>query len=224
MRLAGVIQALITLPLLLQTRLTNIPAFSLFYSLENELLRTVPGTTGTAMSPTATTLTTLLMSHASYFALGGTNAISSLDLSLAYNGIASYNGPLVGLLLFIGNWAGPIWWSLAGLEAVLPTNNEFTQAEDDTSKESTAESPSAATKNMQARSERTAEAYIEHTTLLTLFLACATLATMAACAVLRTHLFVWTVFSPKFLYAVAWLVGWHWFVNGVLGGILVALD
>jgi ethanolamine phosphate transferase 2 subunit G len=35
--------------------------------------------------------------------------------------------------------------------------------------------------------------------------------------VLREHLFIWTVFSPKFLFTVAWVVGQHVLVNGFVG-------
>ena len=45
-------------------------------------------------------------------------------------------------------------------------------------------------------------------------------AVMAACTLLRTHLFIWTVFSPKYLYAMAWAVGWHLFVSVGLGRVL----
>jgi ethanolaminephosphotransferase len=46
---------------------------------------------------------------------------------------------------------------------------------------------------------------------------------MAACTLLRTHLFIWTVFSPKYLYAMAWAVGWHLLVNVGLGRLLWTL-
>lgn len=49
-----------------------------------------------------------------------------------------------------------------------------------------------------------------------------TLAVMVACLVLREHLFIWTVFSPKYLYTAAWVVGQHTVVNmlGVAGLLL----
>jgi len=43
---------------------------------------------------------------------------------------------------------------------------------------------------------------------------------MAACMLLRQHLFIWTVFSPKFLYAMAWGVAAHWGVTLGLGGVV----
>jgi len=45
-------------------------------------------------------------------------------------------------------------------------------------------------------------------------------AVMVACTALRTHLFIWTVFSPKYLYAMAWTVGWHLGINVGLGNLL----
>jgi ethanolaminephosphotransferase len=36
---------------------------------------------------------------------------------------------------------------------------------------------------------------------------------MAACTALRTHLFIWTVFSPKYLYILAWTILNHLLIN-----------
>jgi ethanolaminephosphotransferase len=43
----------------------------------------------------------------------------------------------------------------------------------------------------------------------TLFVTAGTVGVMIACMLLRQHLFVWTVFSPKYLYSGAWAVGAH---------------
>jgi len=165
----------------------------------------------------------VLLAHSAYFANGGTNAISSLDLSLAYNGIASFNAPLVGLLLFVGNWAGPIYFAIAGVNAVLSkVSSSLSKPVSATTTET-----DASTSNQNTRSTHALpkwDTYTSYIALITLFLAAATLSTMVACSVLRTHLFVWTVFSPKFLYTVAWLVGWHLGVNVVVGGMLTALS
>lgn len=48
------------------------------------------------------------------------------------------------------------------------------------------------------------------------------LSVMAACTVLRTHLFIWTVFSPKFLYTAAWVAAHHIVIN-VLGESIALL-
>jgi ethanolaminephosphotransferase len=211
----------------MQTRINNIPVFLLFEVLDSTILSRMDE----ASPPTLSiTLSTLLLSHVSYFALGGTNAISSLDLSQAYNGVAAYNAPIVGLLLFVGNWAGPIYWSMNGLNAAL-----ISAAEEDATVVAAkkAATPQKSAPNSLSNSSTTAiststpsmwHAYTQHNTLLTSFVASATLSTMLACTALRTHLFVWTVFSPKFLYAVGWLVGWHFLVNLGLGAVAVALE
>jgi ethanolaminephosphotransferase len=59
-----------------------------------------------------------------------------------------------------------------------------------------------------------------HVAVLTVFVAGSVAAVMAACTVLRTHLFVWTVFSPKYLYCVAWSLGQHLGVNVLVGGVV----
>ena len=55
---------------------------------------------------------------------------------------------------------------------------------------------------------------------LTLFAAASVAFIMAACTALRTHLFIWTVFSPKYLYAMAWSIGGHLLINVGFGGLL----
>ena len=65
--------------------------------------------------------------------------------------------------------------------------------------------------------------FCTHILFMTAFIAHGVAAVMAACAHLRTHLFIWTVFSPKYLYCVAWAVGQHIIVNIGLGGLLYAL-
>lgn len=140
------------------------------------------------------TVTALLLQYSSFFILGGSNAISSVDLSNAYNGIAGYNVIAVGILTLISNWAGPIWWIFA---TAVVMSTSF---------------------GLQKR------AAFDHFALLTLFTAFSTLSVMVACMVLREHLFIWTVFSPKFLFTVAWVVGHHVLINGFFGyGLLGTL-
>ena len=63
----------------------------------------------------------------------------------------------------------------------------------------------------------------EHLSVLTIFVSASLVAVMAACTVLRIHLFIWSVFSPKYLYAMAWGVGWHLGINVLLAGGLYSL-
>lgn len=66
--------------------------------------------------------------------------------------------------------------------------------------------------------------WIGHVALMTLWTGVMLTAVMAACTALRTHLFIWTVFSPKYLFAMAWAVAWHLGVVVGLGGFVSWLD
>ncbi|KAF9106324.1 major facilitator super transporter protein [Mortierella sp. AM989] len=60
--------------------------------------------------------TILLWTLSSFFLLGNSNSIASIDISNAYVGIQAYDIVLTGVLTFVSNWAGPIWWCLGALE------------------------------------------------------------------------------------------------------------
>lgn len=138
-----------------------------------------------------TTLITTLLQYASFFAFGGSNAISSIDLSNAYNGISGYNVVAVGVLTFCGNWAGPLYWTSAH--------------------------PLLLGKGRRAGQKGM---LVQHLALLTTFTTTSVLFTMLACTTLRTHLFIWTVFSPKYLYTMVWTIGQHLCVNVLYGSLL----
>ncbi|KAG5929377.1 hypothetical protein E4U42_006117 [Claviceps africana] len=144
--------------------------------------------------------TSILLQYASFFASGGSNAISSVDLSSAYNGIRDFNILTVGVLTFISNWAVPIFW-------VSATNLLLVQQQH---------------KQQHKQTDRRPILQL-HFVLLTLFATASTASVMGACAALRTHLFIWTVFSPKYLYCAAWSLAQHLIVNMGLGGLLFVL-
>lgn len=137
------------------------------------------------------TITIILLQQTSFFTQGGSNAISSIDLSNAYNGVINFNVIAVGALTFIGNWTGPIFWTSASNLMLLRMNRT-----------------------------RKDNFFFSHLAILTIFLLSSLTFTMAACIILRTHLFVWTVFSPKFLYSLAWSLGQHLCINVGLGSLL----
>jgi ethanolaminephosphotransferase len=137
------------------------------------------------------TTTSLLLQYASFFALGGSNAISSIDLSSAYNGVSGFNVLAVGVLTFISNWAGPIFWTSATSQLLLALHRK-------------------GHKNVLQ----------QHLAFSTLFVTCSLVGVMVACTLLRAHLFIWTVFSPKYLYTMAWAFGQHLLINMGLGCLL----
>jgi ethanolaminephosphotransferase len=175
---------LLTLFLVSQSRVTNVPLFLLF-ELQFQLIDSLE------LSLTEMTMTSLLFQYLSFFAFGGSNAISSIDLSNAYNGVSSYNVIAVGILTFMSNWAGPVWWTSATSLLLVR-------------------------KNTSARTN----ICLQHAALLSFFVATSLLFVMVACTVLRAHLFIWTVFSPKYLYSMAWSLAQHLCINTVGGSIL----
>ncbi|KAJ2087183.1 major facilitator super transporter protein [Coemansia sp. RSA 1813] len=121
--------------------------------------------------------------YASFFALGNSNSLASLDISNSYAGISRYSEASVGVLMFISNWAGPLWWGTAVLASMTLSNGK-TQAE--------------------FRRE-----LVDMVTVAHVWQACTLLALSVVVALMRTHLFIWSVFSPRYLYQVAWFVGYH---------------
>lgn len=232
------LHVLLTLFLVTQTRVNNVPLFAM-YDLQLQSLSVLLGASSTSTSDSQlVALTTLLFSYVSYYCMGGSNAISSIDLSHAYNGVSGYNVVAVGVLLFCSNWAGPIWWDSAGIQLLHLLQRPETEAANGTAKvekpwvleerallerQANGNATGVAEKETNAVEAIRAGVWQTHVTTLTLFVATSLCAVMIACTALRTHLFIWTVFSPKYLYAMAWSIGWHWVVSLGLGGFLYAL-
>lgn len=170
-----------------QSRVANIPLLLLASAMRYGLERN-------ELSVSEITALSILLQHTFFFAFGGSNAISSVDLSSAYNGIDDFNIMSVGVLTFIGNWAGSIFWTCA-------------------------------TNSLLLRKHRQGQAHVlgRHLALLTLSTTASVAFIMAACTALRAHLFIWTVFSPKYLYCMAWSLGQHLVVNVGLGVFLFQL-
>lgn len=167
-----------------QSRATNIPIL-LFANLMLHSLQSI------RLSVLEITITSILLQFSTFFAYGGSNAISSVDLSNAYNGIGGFNVLAVGFLTLVSNWAGPIFWTSATNLLLL---ERYRQGEK--------------------------QVFARHLALLTTFTTASIAFVMAACTALRTHLFIWTVFSPKFLYCMAWSLGQHLLINVGFGGFL----
>ncbi|KAL6243376.1 major facilitator superfamily transporter protein [Rhinocladiella similis] len=178
------VQDVLSMFLVTQSRTLYIPLY-LFFSVQIHLLRR-----GRQYSVSEISILALLAQYASFFTFGGTNSIATIDLSNAYNGVSGYNVVAVGVLTFMSNWAGPVWWAFAVCQLY------------------------------SAPQLRKGGVGMMMTTMAA-FACVHTLAVMVACLVLREHLFIWTVFSPKYLYTGAWVVGQHTVVNMLaVGGLL----
>ncbi|KAI1102668.1 alkaline phosphatase-like protein [Jackrogersella minutella] len=178
---------LYTLFALTQSRVTSIPLFLLFQAIHLYLNHLHLGVV-------EITISSLLLQFSSFFAMGGSNAISGVDLSNAYNGVSGFNIIAVGVLTFLSNWAAPVWWTSASNLLLLQ------------SRQSTGHSQNCV--------------FRQHIAILTVFVTVTLGFVMVACTALRTHLFIWTVFSPKYLYSMAWNLGQHLVINVAFGGLL----
>ncbi|KAF2404151.1 alkaline phosphatase-like protein [Trichodelitschia bisporula] len=194
-----VLRALLTLLLLMQTRATNAPLFVLFRLSFTSLSALLSPARG-ARRAVKLGIAGLVLGRTAWFAMGSSNAISGVDLSSAYNGVSGYNVLAVGVLVFVGNWAGPIWWAFVCVEGLLESGGR-----------------GWVRREWEALGEEGGELGV-YMGVLTVFTAGGLAAVQVACTVLRQHLFIWTVFSPKYLYAMAWGLGFHLLV-GVLGGL-----
>ncbi|KAI1437765.1 alkaline-phosphatase-like protein [Xylaria sp. CBS 124048] len=191
---------LYTLFALTQSRATNVPLFLFFHGIYLFLDKL-------RLNSIEVTTSSLLLQFASFFAMGGSNAFTGIDLSSAYNGVSDFNVFTVGVLTFVSNWAGPVWWTSAS-NLLLLSSSEDSHEQRYTTGDG----------NEKARGA--SNVFTQHASLLTLYMAASLGAVMAACTALRTHLFIWTVFSPKYLYSIAWSLGQHLVVNMGLGGLL----
>lgn len=180
-RSSGKYDSLAQLLFLLQSRPQNYLVLLLFRTI-NSFLQDNHDTTWT------TTLF-LILEQVSFFALGNSNALSGLDLSQAYNGVTEYNEGIVGSLLFISSFIGPIYWHLQLLS--------FLDRQDKNDRQGRGRKTTTRV-GMTAR--QTARLYV------TIFSIMYATALATSCYALRHHLFVFSVFSPKLLFTGAWTV------------------
>ncbi|KAI8875206.1 hypothetical protein K501DRAFT_289468, partial [Backusella circina FSU 941] len=137
------------------------------------------------------------LSHISFFMTGHSNSIASIDLSNAYIGVEGYDTILIGVLTFFSNWYGGVWWAIAGWLLIM----ENTELKNET----------------YEKNSPWWQYIISHSILFSSVL----LFLSISVTILREHLFIWTVFSPKYLYQVAWNCLFHWFFQVCVGSLFV---
>lgn len=173
------ILAIVSFILISQTNYLNVPIFPLLYLIFYGFVANSPKI---SINSNAFNLFTILLQNLTFFQFGSTNSLSSVDLTNSFNGLTSYNMFLSGLLTYTCNWAGPIFWSVAHLCLVF-------------SKIPVKEHQSL---KWNILFDRLLFNFVFYSTSGLLLLGC--------CYHLRFHLFIWTVFSPKILYFLSWLV------------------
>ncbi|KAH3666895.1 hypothetical protein OGAPHI_003345 [Ogataea philodendri] len=173
--------------LMAQTNYANVPLFLVLL-----LILLTFGRLEARTSTNTVAVFTILMQNLSFFQFGFTNSLSSVDLTNSFNGLTSYNMLLSGLLTFVCNWAGPIFWSAAFLVLTLRSDgNNWNRL-------------------------------YQKLVLTATFYSVSGLTLILSCYSLRFHLFIWTVFSPKILYLLAW-IGCGLLVDFGLSCVITAL-
>lgn len=171
---------ILTLVLIFQTSIPNIGLFLVLFSLKN-VVGYIVGTFvdyDNAKVIGYTSIALVILQNLTFFSFGQTNSLNTVDLSNAYNGIKSYNIFAVGLLTFLSNFAGPIYWEFASLPIFLENSLEYKVSK--------------------------GELFSIRWSTNALFYCLSTFFTVISCVVQRYHLFIWTVFSPKVLYTLVW--------------------
>lgn len=189
-----------TLFLIHQTKIEIIPIFIIFMILKSGYCRILDNLKNcvTERKVILITLFVLSLQNISFFSVGNTNLLATVDLSNAYNGILSYNIALVGGLTFVSNFAVVVYWSLSALEFIL------------------------AIWGYSRDSKRTRSAVRLRASLTMAFYSISALSLISSCINLRFHLFIWSVFSPKLLYFTVWLVVINSAIDVSLGLVLQA--
>ncbi|KAG2200064.1 hypothetical protein INT47_007709 [Mucor saturninus] len=145
------------------------------------------------------------MSQGGFYLTGHTNSIATIDLSNAYVGVQEYDTLLIGVLTFCSNWACSIWWCMAGWVLIENEEEEEPEQEQEQEKQTKEEEENG----------RWISYMVTQSSLFSLVLGFLSISV----TILREHLFIWTVFSPKYLYQIAWTVLYHWVVQVCLGSI-----
>lgn len=169
--------SVITLILIAQTSYSNVPLFGLMnlilYCFESILPKTV--------NSNAVNLFIIIMQNSTFFLFGSTNSISTVDLTNSFNGLSSYNMILSGLLTYVCNWAGPLFWTISSLKLTIGNTTVL-------------------------KDQNKWKLIFDKLIFNLVFYSVSGLMLMVCCFHLRFHLFIWTVFSPKILYFLSWLI------------------
>ena len=178
---------MITFLLIHQSKAEVIPLFLVFLSVRHSFRGLIKESTSLNINEKVLSITAfmLCMQNLSFFSIGNTNLLATVDLSNAYNGIAEYDVFLVAFMTFISNYAVVIFWSFTALELIFVTVGEL------------------APTNFKTQFRN---AILGRSILTTFFYGLSMMSLVGSCINLRFHLFIWSVFSPKLLYFASWSI------------------
>lgn len=137
------------------------------------------------------------MGYSSFFVLGNSNGISTIDISGAYTGLTDYNQFIVGSLVGIIILSGPIFFFLGSIPFLVPL----------------VKTKSGLTSNLEWKEEMMEKEEERQRVEMNWRILLSCLSTLSIRSVVlllfstfivlhRNHLFIWSVFSPKYIYEI----------------------
>jgi ethanolaminephosphotransferase len=229
---------LLTLFLITQSRAENVPHFLVLEHQRTALQTLLQHETPAQRNPDPTSqrgtqkrdtstidvaISVLLFSHTYFFCFGGSNSISSIDLSNAYNGITEYDVVKVGVLIFSANWTGAIWWCSAACDLVPRTSPLVSSRVGQQSADGTQRRTRGNEKYDEPSKAAPSMSWLTYLSTLSAFMAAGVLIVMVLCVVKREDSTVWILWGPKYLYVVFWVVEWHLIVSVGMSSVLRAV-
>lgn len=205
------ISNIVAIYLIHHTRQENIPMFLVFALIKYSFTKILVNSNLPAnvdQTVIITSVFTLCLQNLSFFSMGNTNLLATVDLSNAYNGIKEYQVIPIGILTFICTYVGPIYWSLSSLQIIFePTSTIYKKNGKDITHF-----------NFLKQSILLIKANVS-----LLFYSIAGISLVGSCINLRFHLFIWTVFSPKLLYFASWSILMNFGIDFVFALFIIFL-
>jgi len=124
------------------------------------------------------------MGQAAFFGFGNSNSLATIDISGAYTGLSTYSEFSVGFLVFLIGYSGPIFFCLSAL--VIIARMYYTEHSE------------RGTHTYAKLAESTIFVCFSLALLRSIQLFVFSIVTM----IMKHHLFVWSVFSPKYIYEI----------------------
>ena len=202
-----------TVLLLHQTRVEHIPMFLVFFALRLLFARLIKKEEIVSSNLQKRVYLTSIMSFCaqqlSFFSMGGTNLLATVDLSNAYNGVSSYDVIIVGLLTFASNFSGPIFWVLSSYQLIFdPDSARYQQNYE---------------RSVIDKKSLTNQVLLLKAGISLLFYSLSAVSLAGSCVNRRYHLFIWSVFSPKLLYFGVWTVFMNLFVELIMSTLTLLI-
>uniref|UniRef100_K3WUI9 GPI ethanolamine phosphate transferase 2 C-terminal domain-containing protein n=1 Tax=Globisporangium ultimum (strain ATCC 200006 / CBS 805.95 / DAOM BR144) TaxID=431595 RepID=K3WUI9_GLOUD len=187
-----VVEMILWLLVMLVQREANIPTLGWLCIQLFLLTKTLQRHPSLLANGVALGLFSVWLAQTSFFALGNSHLVTTIDLSQSYHGLSGYTQSIVGLLTFVNVFSGPLlvfvhaqqWIHLV---ATSPSSSRLNGTS------STQVAPISATRAATAM-----DAGLALFAYQTLRFAVYTIVVYC----MRFHLFIWSVFAPKMLYEV----------------------